>query len=48
MQQQREAIPSDKRFESIEGNMELLTKHRNTKNAPTLKVSARKELFGKP
>ena len=45
MQQQREAIPSDKRFEPIKGNMELLTKHRNTKNAPNLKMAPRTELW---
>ena len=47
MQQQREAIPSEKRFEHIQGNMELLTKHRNTKNAPNLKMAPRTELWGK-
>ena len=48
MQLQGEAIPNDKRFESIKSNFELLTKYKNTKNAATLKVSARKELFGEP
>ena len=48
MQQQRQAIPLDSRFEPIKSNIELISKHRNTKNAPNLKMAPRTELFGKP
>ena len=41
--------PCESRFESLQGNMELVSKYKNTKGASIFKgLTARKELWGNP